>query len=327
MHTVAAKQFTLGADIGGTNSRIGIIDSNGSVIQKAHFSTRDYQEGEAFATRLATEAQSLMQTVQYESGLDKCEFIGLGIGAPNGNYYTGCIESPPNLAFKGITPIVELLYKRLELPLIRLTNDANAAALGEKTYGAAKDFDDFIMITLGTGLGSGIFVNGRLVYGHDGFAGEVGHITVQPAGRTCGFGRQGSLETYCSATGICRTFHELVAYHGQPTRLDHLSIHEITSRKIAEAADAGDFVCQDVMQTTGKMLGQALASVALVTAPKAFFLFGGPVNAGETLLKPTREAFENHLIPSYKDKISIIPSALPQGDAAILGASALIHAK
>ncbi|ADE54740.1 ROK family protein [Coraliomargarita akajimensis] len=316
-------KLTLGADIGGTNTCIGAVSPKGSVLHKTSFSTSDYDDGTAYALRLATAIKKVMADA--EEALGHCQWTGLGIGAPNGNYLNGCIEKPPNLRFKGVTPLVELLEKELELPTIKLTNDANAAAIGEKIYGAAKDYDDFIMVTLGTGLGSGIFVNGQLVYGHDGFAGELGHVSVIPDGRYDNFGRRGSLENYCSATGIRRTFFEMLAHRGGSTSLDQLQISEITSKHIADAAYAGDPVCEATMHFTGKMLGETLASAALITAPAAFFLFGGPVQAGSILIDTTREYFEKHLIPVYKNKIQIIKSALPPGDAAILGAAALVQ--
>ncbi len=315
--------MTLGSDIGGTNTCIGSVNVDGKVIARTRFSTSDYTDGAAYANRLAEAVRKVMAETESLSS-DSIEWLGFGIGAPNGNHRSGCIEDPPNLNFKGNTPLVALLHERLQLPRIELTNDANAAALGEKIYGAAKDISDFIMITLGTGLGSGVFVNNQLVYGHDGFAGEIGHISVIPDGRYCGFGRRGSLENYCSATGIRRTFFEMIAQQGSKTILDSKRISEVTAKDVADAAYAGDEIAQAAMDFTGRLLGEALASTALVTSPAAFFLFGGPVNAGEVLLDPLRRAFEQHLIPTYKNKIQIIVSSLPMGDAAILGASALV---
>ena len=316
-------KLTLGSDIGGTNTCIGAVSAAGEVLFREHFSTADYDDGVAFADRLAIAARSVMITTQADSA-EQIEWTGLGVGAPNGNFRSGCIEGPPNLKFKGNTPLVALLKERLDLPQIALTNDANAAAIGEKIYGGAKAYDDFIMITLGTGLGSGVFVNGQLVYGHDGFAGEIGHISVIPDGRYCGFGRRGSLENYCSATGIRRTFFEMIAQRGGETTLDSMRISEITAKAVAAAAYAGDEIAMATMDFTGRLLGEALASAALVTSPAAFFLFGGPVNAGDVLLNPVRTAFEQHLIPPFKNKIKIIVSSLPMGDAAIIGASALV---
>lgn len=315
-------QVTIGVDIGGTNTCVGLVMPDGTVQERTQFRTDEYADAAAFADRLAEAARGLMRT--YESDAGAADWAGLGIGAPNGNYLSGSIEEPPNLRFKGTTPLVKLLEERLDLPRIRLTNDANAAALGEKIYGAAKDYADFIMITLGTGLGSGIFVNNQLVYGHDGFAGELGHTSVIPDGRYCGFGRRGSLENYCSATGIRRTYFEMIAQRGGGTSLDDKPLGQITAKDIADAAHAGDPTAQATMDFTGRLLGEALASTALITSPAAFFLFGGPVQAGDVLLNPTRISFEKHLIPPFKNKIKILESALPMGEAAIMGAAALV---
>jgi len=318
-------KIALGIDIGGTNTCIGSVQPDGTILVRKQFATSDFDNGILYADRLAQEINVIIHETEKQISSDQCQWIGLGIGAPNGNAHTGSIEHPPNLRFKGNTPLIDLLKQRLpHLPQLRLTNDANAAALGEKIFGAAKDYSDFIMITLGTGLGSGIFVNNQLVYGHDGFAGEVGHISVIPDGRYCGFGRRGSLENYCSATGIRRTFFEMIAQHGGPTSLDHLALGAITSKDISAAAYGNDRIAVATLEFTGRLLGEALASIALVTSPKAFFLFGGPIQAGKILLDPLKKSFEDHLIPSYKNKIGIIESALPIGDAAILGAAALI---
>ncbi|MGB0414187.1 MAG: ROK family protein [Coraliomargarita sp.] len=317
-------RLTLGTDIGGTNTCTGAIDATGKVLGRATFPTGDYSTAEDYADALVDSVRSLILDIEQQHSAESIEWAGWGVGAPNGNQLSGCIEHAPNLTFKGIVPLVELLHARIELPLIKLTNDANAAAVGEKLYGAAKDFDNFIMVTLGTGLGSGIFVNGELVCGDCGFAGELGHMSVIPEGRYCGFGRRGSLENYCSATGIRRTFFEMIAQRGDPTSLDHMPIAEITSKHISEAAEAGDPICEATMHFTGRLLGEALASAALVTAPGAFFFFGGPVQAGGILMKTTREFFESHLIPTYKNKIQLIESTLPAGDAGILGAAALV---
>lgn len=314
----------LGVDIGGTNTCAGVVDSHGQVVFKDSFATRDYPCADAYADALSASIQKLIRLAETSLGIQSICWKGLGIGAPNGNILNGSIVDPPNLKFKGTTPLVAMLQQRLDLNSIVLTNDANAAAVGEHVYGAAQNYADFIMITLGTGLGSGIFVNHQLVYGNNGLAGELGHMTVVPHGRYCGFGRRGSLENYCSANGIRRTFFERMAERGAETSLDHLPVAAITAQLIAEAAQAGDATAQETMQLTGTMLGAALASVALFTSPAAFFLFGGPVQAGTILLDPLRRAFEHHLVPTYKESIEIIESALPPGEAAILGAAALV---
>ena len=312
-------KLSFGTDIGGTNTRVGVVSPEGEVLKIAKFSTAEYEGAEAYADALAVCAKEVIA----EYADQDVEWQGMGIGAPNGNQRTGAIEHAPNLKIKGIVPLAAMMQERLQMPT-SLTNDANAAAVGEKLYGAAKEFDNFIMVTLGTGLGSGVFVDGKLVSGDSGFAGELGHMSVIPEGRYCGFGRRGSLENYCSATGIRRTFFEMLAERGGPTALDHLQISEITSKDVADAAKAGDPVCKASMHFTGRLLGEALASAALITAPSAFFLFGGPVQAGSILVDTARQYFEEHLIPSYKGRIKIIVSALPPDDAAILGAAALV---
>lgn len=313
------NSISIGVDIGGTNTVIGVVNDSGQVLRRVDFPTRETRDGPEYCRRLGTEIHSLLESSPNES----CR--GVGIGAPNGSSRSGCIENPPNLPFGPSTPIVEILRNALPGIPVFLTNDANAAAVGEKRYGAARRYEDFIMITLGTGLGSGIFVRNELVLGHDGFAGEIGHMSVIPEGRYDSFGRRGSLENYCSATGIRRTFFEMLAQRGEKTQLDHLPIQEINSRHVSEAAVRGCETCKLTMDFTGRLLGEALASAALVTNPAAFFLFGGPVQAGETLLTPLRTAFEKHLIPQYKGRIEILVSSLPPGDAAILGAAALVE--
>lgn len=312
----------IGIDIGGTNTCVGAVCPEGRVHSTTQFRTDTFADGPSFADRLAEAINEVKSAFEATNG--SCDWSGVGIGAPNGNYLNGSIEEPPNLRFKGTTPLVQLLKERVDFPSIELTNDANAAAIGEKRFGAAKDYADFIMITLGTGLGSGIFVNNQLVYGHDGFAGELGHVSVIPDGRYCGFGRRGSLENYCSATGIRRTFFEMIAQRGEATSLDDRPLGEISAKAIAEAAYDGDPTAVATMDFTGRLLGEALASTALITSPAAFFLFGGPIQAGDILLEPTRRSFEKHLIPTFKNKIQIIESALPIGDAAIIGAAALV---
>ena len=314
----------LGVDIGGTNTCAGVVDSNGQVLYKDHFPTADYQDAAAYADALAASVRNLIQLTKTSLKSESICWQGLGVGAPNGNFLNGSIVDPPNLKFKGTTPLVAMLHERLDLESIVLTNDANAAAVGEHVYGAAQTYSDFIMITLGTGLGSGVFVHNKLVYGNNGMAGELGHMTVVPNGRYCGFGRRGSLENYCSANGIRRTFFERMAERGSATSLDHMPLAAITAKLIAEAAQAGDATAQETMQLTGTLLGEALASFALFTSPAAFFLFGGPVQAGSILLDPLRHAFESHLVPTCKNSIQIIESALPPGEAAILGAAALL---
>lgn len=318
-------QLSIGIDIGGTNTKIGVVTHDGQVLQRAHFRTDAYAQAADYVDQLAEQCRGLMQAAEQKLGA--CEWLGAGIGAPNGNSLNDSINYAPNLPFKGVVPLAELLNQRLALPCVRLTNDANAAAVGEKIYGAAQEYENFVMITLGTGLGSGVFLNNQLVNGHAGLAGEIGHMTLIPQGRYCGYGRRGSLETYCSASGIRRSFFELLAELGQPTLLDRQPIEAIDAKMISDAAQAGDPTCIATLERTAELLGQALASVALVNQPAAFFLFGGPLAAGPEFVAQIRSAFEAHLIPAYQGSIQIIPSALPASDAAILGAAALVQKK
>jgi len=248
---------------------------------------------------------------------------GIGVGVPNGNYFKGTIEFAPNLPWRGVVPLASLIQDAFTLPTV-LTNDANAAAIGEMTYGAARGMKDFIMITLGTGLGSGIVVNGQLVYGHDGFAGELGHVIVFPEGRRCGCGRKGCLETYVSATGIVRTIHELLQSRHIPSLLRDMNPTAITSKTIRDAALKGDALAIEAFEFTGKILGQQLANFVAFSSPEAIILFGGLTRAGDLIFRPTIHAMEENLLQIYKNKIKVLPSELKESDAAILGASALV---
>ncbi|MBP7509375.1 MAG: ROK family protein [Prolixibacteraceae bacterium] len=317
------KKVSVGVDIGGTNSVYGIVDENGKVLLQGSINTPVKDNAPKFFSDLANGIKSLMNK------LSDVEYVGIGIGAPNGNFYTGTIEFAPNLPFKGVVPIVSMLKEHFPgIDNIVLTNDANAAAIGEMIYGGAKGMKNFIMITLGTGLGSGIVVNGELVYGHDGFAGELGHITVSPEGRECGCGQFGHLETYCSATGMVRTAFELLAHHNaKDSVLADKTFNELTSKDIFEAAKDGDVIANTVFQITGDILGEALADAVHFTSPEAIFLFGGPTAAGDLLFKPIKESMESHLMPIFQNKIKILPSKLRMGDAAIVGASALAAKK
>lgn len=251
------------------------------------------------------------------------QIAGIGIGAPNGNYLKGTIEHAPNLAMKGIVPLADLVGAYFDVP-VYLTNDANAAALGEHIYGGAKNLRHFIMITLGTGVGSGIYIDGRMVYGHDGFAGELGHTTVIPNGRQCNCGKKGCLETYCSANGLRRTVFELLANNIEDSPLRQLSFNEVTSHKIYEFAMEGDTIANKAFEITGDILGKGLADAVAFSSPEAIFIFGGLANAGEILFNPLRISFENNLLPIFRNKIEIRKSELEAGTAAIVGASALV---
>ncbi len=318
------KKVAIGVDIGGTNTAIGVVDPEGNVMVKDNILTPSHGDIDRYMTDLATAIKELIKSVKLLNA--DVEILGIGIGAPNGNYYSGTIEYAPNLSFKGMVPFVELLRKHfVEMGAIALTNDANAAALGEMIYGGAKGMQNFVMFTLGTGVGSGIVVNGDLVYGHDGFAGECGHTTLIPGGRLCGCSALGHLEAYCSAPGMKRTAFELMAhYNANDSLLADKSFKELDSRMIYEAAEKGDKIALEVFEKTGAWLGQGLADTVHHLSPEAIFLFGGPTAAGEYIFRPTKEHMEKHLLPIFKNKIKILPSKLKMGDAAIVGASALV---
>lgn len=311
--------YTVGIDIGGTGTKLGLVDSKGKVVASASINTQEYVEAAEFVAALAFQVRRLVSG----AGISQSEVKGIGIGAPNGNFHKGTIEYPPNLSFKGVTPLADMLREFYPTWEVKLTNDANAAALGEKTYGKAKKVNDFIIITLGTGLGSGIFSGGQLVYGHDGFAGELGHVIVEPGGRKCGCGRQGCLETYASATGLTRTYVELLEMEGRMNEVDHYP-GSITAHGIAEAAGKGEKLALEAFWLTGSRLGLALANAVAVTSPEVIYLFGGLAASGELLMEPLRQAFETNLLNIYKGKVRLEISGLPGSDAAILGAAALL---
>jgi glucokinase len=313
------KQITIGIDIGGTNSVIGVVDKQGIVISHDSVLTANYKTAELFVEECVKVISNLLKTIP-----EKSELIGIGIGAPNGNYYKGTIEFAPNLKWKGIIEFVNLFKSHFDVPTF-LTNDANAAALGELIYGGAKEMKDFIVITLGTGLGSGFVVNGNLVYGHDGFAGELGHTIVFPdTGRQCGCGRKGCLETYCSATGIVRTVIELLEESDEDSELRAYKKEKITSKLIAEAAQRGDVLANSAFDYTAKILGMKLADTVAITSPEAIFLFGGLAQSGDLILKPTKNYMEKYMLPIFKNKVKLLHSSLEGASAAILGASALV---
>jgi len=318
------KMFSVGIDIGGTNTAIGIVDEAGNVVVKGGVDTPSHGDAERYVKEMGASVKDMAKKLKLTN--PDSEIMGIGIGAPNGNYYSGTIEYAPNLSFKGIVHLVELM--RAEFPeykYVALTNDANAAAIGEMVYGGAKGMKNFVMYTLGTGVGSGVVVNGDLVYGHDGFAGECGHTTLIPGGRVCGCGAHGHLEAYCSAPGMKRTAFELLAYYNaSDSLLADKSFNELSSKMIYEAAVKGDKVALEVFEKTGQYLGQGLADTVHHLSPEAIFLFGGPTAAGDYIFKPLRESLEAHLLPIFKNKIKILPSELSAGDAAIVGASALV---
>jgi glucokinase len=318
------KKLAIGIDIGGTNSAIGVVDTDGNVLIKGGIATPAHGDIELYVKDLSNAVREMIKSVTMVNA--DVEVLGIGIGAPNGNYYSGTIEYAPNLSFKGVVHLVELLKKQFpEYKYLALTNDANAAAIGEMIYGGAKGMKNFVMYTLGTGVGSGLVVNGDLVYGADGFAGECGHTTLIPGGRVCGCGSLGHLEAYCSAPGMKRTAFELLAkYNATDSLLANKSFIDMESKDIYDAAVKGDKVAVEVFEQTGKYLGQGLADTVHHLSPEAIFLFGGPTAAGDFIFKPTKESMENHLLPIFKNKIKILPSQLNAGDAAIVGASALV---
>jgi glucokinase len=311
------KDVTLGIDIGGTFTKFGFIDRSGNAIFDGSISTTGYNSIAAFQQTLADEIKNAFSKFENEYNL-----VGVGIGAPNGNYYKGTIEFAPNLDWKDVVPFVDMFKKHFDLPMA-LTNDANAAAIGEMIYGSAVGMKNFVIITLGTGLGSGLVVNGEVVYGHDGFAGEVGHVQVYENGRMCGCGHRGCFETYASASGLRRTVFELLCNETLNSKLRDVSFNDMTAKMIADAAKEGDEIAKKALNITAKILGMKLADTVAHTSPETIFLFGGLTKAGDLLFNPTRESFEDNLLKVYKNKINILPSGLQETNAAVLGASAL----
>jgi len=319
------KNVSIGIDIGGTNTAIGVVDRDGKVLVKDSIKTPTHGNISLFIDEITKSVRELANSVATLN--PKIEILGLGIGAPNANYYTGNIEYAPNLSFKGVVPLVRLLEKNFpEMKAIAITNDANAAAIGEMVFGGAQGMKNFVVYTLGTGVGSGIVVNGDLVYGHDGFAGECGHTVLIPDGRQCGCGGKGHLEAYCSASGMKRTAFELMAkYNATSSLLADRCFNEMDSKLIFEAAEKGDKIALEVFELTGKWLGIGLTNTVHHLSPEAIFLFGGPTAAGSYLFKPTIDSMEHNLLPIFKNRVKVLPSQLKMGDAAIVGASALVY--
>ncbi|MBJ2189182.1 MAG: ROK family protein [Muribaculaceae bacterium] len=313
------KPYVLGIDIGGTNTVFGIVDARGIVIASGSIKTGKHNNIEDYLDELYTEASRLIEA---NEATDKIH--GIGIGAPNANYFNGMIEDGVNLPWPTPIPLAKLVSDKFGIP-VAITNDANAAAIGEMTYGAARGLKDFIMITLGTGVGSGIVINGQVVYGHDGFAGELGHVIVKRNnGRLCGCGRTGCLEAYCSATGVARTAREFLEIRAnEPSLLRNIPIEDITSKDVYDAAMNGDKLARDVFEYTGTILGEAMADMMVFSSPAAFILFGGLAKSGELLLKPLRNAMDKNMMGIFKGKAKVMLSELKEADAAVLGASAL----
>ena len=323
------KNYAIGVDLGGTNTVFGIVDAQGNIVAQDSIKTQAYSTAEAFVEAGVACLQPLINQV---GGIES--IVGMGIGAPNANYYSGAIEIAPNIAWAHdtVVPLAQMFSEKLSTLTanrstltVRMTNDANAAAMGEMAYGAARGMKNFIVITLGTGVGSGIVVNGQLLYGHDGFAGELGHVIMVRGkeGRLCGCGRTGCLETYCSATGVARTAREILTKTDRPSLLRNKPIEQIESLDVSIAASQGDEVANEIFLFTGKMLGEACADFTAFSSPEAFIFFGGLCKAGDLIMKPIEESYNNSVMPIYRGKAKFLMSALMNSNAAVLGASAL----
>lgn len=310
------QDLALGIDIGGTNTSLGLVNKRGDILARASLLTTESELLDVYIQKMADTAKELMNNVK------EGRVVGVGIGAPNGNFYTGEVANAANLPWKGVIPLANLVENHLHLQ-VTVTNDANAAAVGEMMYGAARGMKDFFMVTLGTGVGSGFVANGQLIYGHDGFAGELGHTIAVRDGRLCGCGRKGCLERYCSATGIVLTAKERLEESGVESALRKYT-DTLSAKLIYEVAVKGDELALDIFDYTAKILGQSLADIVAITSPEAIILFGGLANSGPILLTPTKKYMEENLLNIFQNKVNIIPSELPNADAAILGASALV---
>jgi glucokinase len=317
--TTEIERYVVGIDIGGTNTVFGIVDMRGEILASGSIKTQKHEDLEMYLNELYTELSAL---INESCGIERIK--GIGVGAPNANYYNGNIEYAANLPWKGIIPFADILSGKFGVPVV-LTNDANAAAIGEMAYGVARGMKDFIMITLGTGVGSGIVANGQLIYGHDGFAGELGHVIMRREhGRLCGCGNHGCLETYTSATGVAKTAREFLEKRSnEDSLLRKFSPEQITSKDVFDAAIAGDQIALDVFAFTGRILGEAFADFVKFSSPEAIVLFGGLAKAGDMLLEPLRKAMEENLMPIFRNKVKILFSEMKDADAAVLGASAL----
>ena len=315
------KPYVIGLDLGGTNSVFGIVDARGEIKATTAIKTQGYDDVEAYVDACVAALQPIIDEV---GGIEKIK--AMGIGAPNGNYYTGTIEFAPNLAWAhdGVVPLAKMFSERLNNIPVGLTNDANAAALGEMTYGVARGMKNFIVLTLGTGVGSGIVINGQLVYGCDGFAGELGHdIMRREEGRSCGCGRTGCLEAYCSATGVARTAREMLEKTDQPSLLRDLEPEKITSLDVSIAAGKGDKLAKEIYEFTGNMLGEACADFAAFSSPEAFIFFGGMTKAGDLIMEPIKRSYKEHALKIFREKPQFLISGLDGSSAAVLGASAI----
>lgn len=312
-----SKEVVLGIDIGGTFTKLGLVDKSGRILMEDEVRSTEHETIEAFIADIHSHVMLRIRGME-----SKLELAGIGVGAPNGNFYSGTIEHAPNLTWKGIIPFVKLMEQQFELPAV-VTNDANAAALGEMLFGAAVGLENFLMITLGTGLGSGLVVNGGLIYGNDGFAGELGHVRAVDNGRQCGCGKRGCLETYVSATGIKRTVFELLAEENVNSAFRKIPFSKLKPKLITALAEEGDPIAIKAFERTGFLLGRSLADTVAHISPAKIFLFGGLAKAGKWIIDPTSKSMEEHLLPIYRDKIQILPSALLNKNIAVLGAAAL----
>lgn len=317
---LTGRPYTIGLDLGGTNAVFGIVDGMGNIVEHTSIKTQEYDTAEAFVDAAV---KALMPIIDKVGGINTIE--GMGIGAPNSNYYDGTIAYAPNIAWAHdcVVPFAKMFNERLSIP-VSITNDANAAALGEMTYGVAKGMKNFIMITLGTGVGSGIVINGQMVYGSDGLAGELGHVIMRREnGRLCGCGRTGCLEAYCSATGVARTAREFLDNSEEPSLLRELKPEDITSLEVSKAAAKGDALALRVYEFTGKMLGEACADFATFCSPEAFVFFGGLTKAGDLLMKPLLKSYTESVMGIFRGKAKFLISSLDGAGAAVLGASAI----
>lgn len=310
------KEVVAGVDIGGTNTVFGLVDRSGNIAAEGSLITTDFPKINDFVNSLADGISKLLKA---DSGL---KLIAIGIGAPNANYHKGTIELAPNLAWKGIVPLADLVEAKMHVP-VKITNDANAAALGEMIFGSAKGMKDFIILTLGTGTGSGIVINGQVVYGHTGFAGELGHVTIVPGGRLCGCGKKGCYETYASATGIVKTALELMADTRDDSPLRDVAPSKLTSKMIAQAAAKNDPIAVKAMEFTAEKLGFGIMNMITFSSPQAIFLFGGLAGAGEMLFAPVRKYVDANVMPIFRGTYQILPSGIPENNAAVLGSAAL----
>ena len=311
------KNVAVGIDIGGTNTVMGIVTEDAIILAEKSIPTQNFVELADYISALASGIKDLLLKAEGYT------LKGIGIGVPNGNYYTGTIEMAPNLPWKGRVMLADELKRHFDCKIV-VTNDAKAATIGEMVYGGAKGMKNFVMITLGTGLGSGVVVNGSLVYGSDGFAGEFGHVTAVPGGRICGCGRQGCLETYASATGIKRTAFELLAKYPDASKMREIPFTELTSKDIYTFATQGDQLALKAFDITADILGRKLADLCTVISPEAIFIFGGLANAKELIVDATKVYLERYMMPVFKDKVKVLPSALLGTNIAVLGASALV---